>query len=105
MRQDLLDHRPLVDGRDDLELPAATVRAVLHVDFEDPPEQPRPADALVPGLNRLGLAFAGSGDFGGLPRLTVGVSDRQLQGGEIRTADVGPGSWAGTPLLEPIVGI
>ena len=33
--QDLLDHRPLQDGRDDLQLPGAAVRAVLHVDVED----------------------------------------------------------------------
>jgi len=32
--EDLLDHRPLEDGRDDLELPVATVRAALHVDVE-----------------------------------------------------------------------
>jgi hypothetical protein len=32
--EDLLDHRPLEDGRDDLELAAATVRAVQHVDVE-----------------------------------------------------------------------
>jgi len=30
--QDLLDPRPLEDGRDDLELPTAAVRALLHVD-------------------------------------------------------------------------
>ena len=32
--QDLLDHRSLQDGRDDLELPGAAVGAVLHVDVE-----------------------------------------------------------------------
>jgi hypothetical protein len=32
MAKDLLDHRPLEDGGDDLELPGAAVRAVLHVD-------------------------------------------------------------------------
>ena len=32
--EDLLDHRPLEDGRDDLEFPAAAVRAVLHADVE-----------------------------------------------------------------------
>ena len=32
--KDLLDHRPLQDGGDDLELPDAAVRAVLHVDIE-----------------------------------------------------------------------
>jgi hypothetical protein len=30
--QDLLDHRPLQDGRDDLQLPGAAVRTPLHVD-------------------------------------------------------------------------
>jgi len=32
--QDLLDHRPLEDGQDDLQFSAAAVRAVLHVDIE-----------------------------------------------------------------------
>jgi hypothetical protein len=32
--KDLLDHRPLQDRRDDLELAAAAVQAVLHVDVE-----------------------------------------------------------------------
>jgi hypothetical protein len=32
--QDLLDHRPLEDGRDDLQFPGAAPRAVLHVDLE-----------------------------------------------------------------------
>ncbi|MCZ2292745.1 MAG: disulfide bond formation protein B [Burkholderiales bacterium] len=48
--QDLLDHRPLEDGRDDLQLAAAAVRAVLHVDVKDALEQPRPADAVQPCL-------------------------------------------------------
>ena len=46
MAQDLLDHRPLEDGRDDLELPGAAVWAVLHVDVEDALEKPRPADGI-----------------------------------------------------------
>jgi len=41
--QDLLDHRSLEDGRNDLELPGAAVRAVLHVDIEHAPEQPPPS--------------------------------------------------------------
>ncbi len=49
VRQDLLDHRPLEDGRDDLQFPAAAVRAVLHIDVEDPLEQPRQADAVRSG--------------------------------------------------------
>jgi len=32
--KDLLDHRPLQDGGDDLELPGAAVRAALHVDVK-----------------------------------------------------------------------
>jgi len=32
--QDLLDHGPLEDGRDDLQFPGTAVRAVLHVDIE-----------------------------------------------------------------------
>jgi hypothetical protein len=51
---DLLDHRPLQDGGNDLELPAAAVRAVLHVDVKDSLEQPRPADASRPSLRSLG---------------------------------------------------
>jgi hypothetical protein len=39
--QDLLDHRPFQHGGDDLELPAAAVRAVLHVDVECALEEPR----------------------------------------------------------------
>lgn len=35
VRQDLPDHGPLKDARDDLELPATAVRAVLHVDDDD----------------------------------------------------------------------
>ncbi len=46
-RQDLLDHRPLEDGRDDLELPGAAVWAVLHVDVENALEKPRPADQFL----------------------------------------------------------
>ena len=65
MAKDLLDHRPLEDGGDDLELPSAAVRAVLHVDVEDALEQPRPADAMRPGLNRLCLAASRRSGFGG----------------------------------------
>lgn len=58
--QDLLDRRPLQDGRDDLQFPTAAVWALAHVDVEDPLGQPRPADAVRPGvaLNRLALADA-----------------------------------------------
>ena len=66
MGEDLRDHRPREDGRDDLQLPAAAVRAGVHVDVEHPLEQPCPADAVRPAVNRLGLAFVGSCDFGGL---------------------------------------
>ena len=34
MAKDLLDHRPLEDDGDDLKLPGAAVRAVLHVDVK-----------------------------------------------------------------------
>jgi hypothetical protein len=30
--EDLLDHRPIEDGHDDLQLSGGAVRAVLHVD-------------------------------------------------------------------------
>lgn len=33
--QDLLDHRPLKDGRDDLQFPGAAVWAVLRIDVKD----------------------------------------------------------------------
>ena len=63
MAQDLLDHRPLLDGGDDLEVPGAAVRAALHVDIEHPLEQPCPADACGPDLDGLGLALdAGCGN-------------------------------------------
>jgi methyl-accepting chemotaxis protein len=45
--QGLVARRPLEDGRDDLELAATSDRAVLHVDVEDPLEQPRPAEAAA----------------------------------------------------------
>ena len=57
MGQDLLDHRPLEDGRDDVQLAAAAVRAVPHVDVKDPLEQLRPADAVRPDLGGLDLAL------------------------------------------------
>ena len=34
VREDLLDHRPLQDGRDDLQFSGAAIRAMLHVDVE-----------------------------------------------------------------------
>jgi len=67
--EDLLDHRPLEDGRDDLQLPAAAVRAGVHVDVEHPLEQPGPADAARPDLDGLGLACGGDNGFAGLLRL------------------------------------
>ena len=65
MAKDLLDHGPLEDGGDDLEFPGAAPRAVPHVDVEDPLEQPRPADAAGPGLNRLDFALGANRCFGG----------------------------------------
>jgi hypothetical protein len=44
---DLLDDRPLEDRRDDLELPAAAVRAVLQVEIEHALEQPRALHQLT----------------------------------------------------------
>jgi hypothetical protein len=63
--EDLLDDRPLEDGRDALQFPGAAVRAVRHVDVKDALERPRPADAVRPALNSLGLAFAGNCGLGG----------------------------------------
>ena len=61
--KDLLDHRPLQDGGDDLELPGATVRAALQVDVKHALEQPCPADACGPNFDGLGLALdAGCGN-------------------------------------------
>jgi hypothetical protein len=61
----LLDHRSLEDGRDDLQFPGTTVRPVVHVDAEDPFEQPHPADAMWPDLDRLDLALGSRSGFGG----------------------------------------
>ena len=62
VRKDLLDHRPLQDGGDDLELPGAAVRAALHVDVKHGLAQPCPADACGPALDGLGIALdAGCG--------------------------------------------
>jgi hypothetical protein len=44
MREDPDNHRRLLDGGDDPELPA-TLRAVFEVDIEHAPEQARPAHA------------------------------------------------------------
>ena len=66
VREAFFDDRPLQDGSDDLQFPGTAVRAVLHVDVEDALEQPRPADAVRPGRNRLGLAYTGHCDFDGL---------------------------------------
>lgn len=48
--------------------PFAAVRAAVQVDVESPLEQPCPADALWPGLNRLDLEWVGSGCLVGLLR-------------------------------------
>jgi hypothetical protein len=46
VREDLLDDRQLEGGRDDLEYPAAAVRAVLHVDLAHALEPLGPAQSL-----------------------------------------------------------
>ena len=48
--EDLLGDLPLGNGCDDLEMPAAAVRAVLHVDVEGALEQPCPVEATGPRL-------------------------------------------------------
>jgi hypothetical protein len=47
MGEDLLDDWPLQNGCNSLELPAAAVRAELHVDVKDAPEQPVRAYQLI----------------------------------------------------------
>ena len=53
------------DGRDDLELPGAAVRAMLHVDVEDALEQPCPTHAVRPDLHSPDLALGSDNAFGG----------------------------------------
>lgn len=76
--EDLLDHWPLENGGDDLQLAGAAVRAVLHIDIEYALEQPRPADNPSPGL----------------PRVTPRRSDRPLPGDEFSRSAVADGSKA-----------
>ena len=45
--------------------PFAAARAVLHVDVEDPLEQPCPADAARSRLSGLNFAIGGDSSFGG----------------------------------------
>ena len=54
--QDLLDHRALKDGRDDLQIAGTAVRAGVHVDVKDALEKSCPADAVGRGPNRLDFA-------------------------------------------------
>ena len=51
MAEDLDHNRRIFDGGDDLQA-AAAVRAVLHVDIEDPFEQPGPAHARGVSVGR-----------------------------------------------------
>ena len=55
MAEDLVDHRRIFDGGDDLQ-GAAAVGAVFHVDVEDPFEQPGPAHARGRALRLSALA-------------------------------------------------
>jgi hypothetical protein len=72
--KDLLDHRPLEDGGDDLELPGAAVRAALHVDV-NALEQVRPAVASRPDLGGLGPPLDGGCSLGGrLPVLRPSIT-------------------------------
>jgi putative SOS response-associated peptidase YedK len=77
--QDLLDHRPFEDGRDDLELPAAAVRAALH------------------GLSALSLTKAPSAHslvpwFAKTPRLSYSTNNARFE--EITTKASFKNSWA-----------
>jgi hypothetical protein len=53
------NHRPLEDGRDDLQFPGAAVWAVLHFDVEHALQQPRPADAARPRQDGVDFALGG----------------------------------------------
>ena len=48
--EDLLDHRPLEEGRDDLPFPGAAVRAVLRLDVEGGRERSQSADGPLSSL-------------------------------------------------------
>ena len=88
MAEDLLDDRSLQDGRDDLQFPGAAVRAVLHVDVEDPLEQPRPADAVRSGLDGLDLAPGGAADgFEDGALRSQGPRGRRGAGGDVRSVE------------------
>jgi hypothetical protein len=69
VRQDLLDHRRLEVRRSDLQLPGAAVRAVLHVDAENPLEQPHPAGRRT--LARLACCSVFAWYRGGIVLLTA----------------------------------
>jgi hypothetical protein len=57
--EELVDDQPLEDGRDDLELSAAAVRAVRHVDVEDALEPPGLTDSF--GATRSGQRMSHQG--------------------------------------------
>jgi len=70
----LVDHRPLQDGRDDLELASATIWALLHVDVEHALEQSCPADALRPDFGDLALGGGCGNAAGPFPSPWVATS-------------------------------
>jgi hypothetical protein len=74
VREDLLDHRPLQDGRDDFQFPAAAVRAALYVDREHALEHPGAVDVAWPDLDVLGLALGGCCDFGRMSRFLLALA-------------------------------
>ena len=112
MRQNLLDHRPLQDGRDDLQFPAVALRAVPNVDVEHALEQRRPADVASDGLDRLEFArcgHSGHSSFGDRPvlleRRCGTTSERNLAFGAIAPwnlmrCDLGRGTSAASRCMK-----
>jgi hypothetical protein len=77
--QDLLYHWLLQDGGDDLELPGAGIRAVVHVDVEHRLVQPGPVDAARAGRGVFKLALTGRGNSAASRRMnSSGLDTRGL---------------------------
>ena len=62
--EDPLDHRLFQDCGEDLQLPVAAIRAMLHANDDDPFDQVGPADAARPTQRVLWLALSGDRGLG-----------------------------------------